>query len=143
MSDVEKNYLVLLRVLLVSAGFAWGISLAGLVLPWGLVEKELQGLGAGALDDFMVQYWLKMAAAVYTLAGCFYVIVAMQPMKYRVVIGFIGWAHAVLGVVFLVNGLMLGVDAIPLYVDVAFCFCVGVGIVAINGKLWRHGWGVE
>ncbi len=142
MSDVEKKYLVLLRILLVSAGFAWGISLAGLVLPWGIVEKELQGLGAGALDDVMVKYWLKMAAAVYTLMGCFYVVVAMRPMKYRVVIGFIGWGHAVLGVVFLVNGLKLGVDAIPLYVDVAFCLCVGVGILAVNGKLRRVGGGI-
>ena len=55
------------------------------------------------------------------------------------VIGFIGWAHAVLGVVFLVNGMLLGVEAIPLYVDVAFCLCVGAGILAINGKLQKAG----
>ncbi|MBE0535183.1 MAG: hypothetical protein IH624_05890 [Phycisphaerae bacterium] len=130
-----QKYLLLLRLLLISAGVAWGVSVAGLVLPWAMVEKELRGLGAGTVDDVMVQYWLKMAAAVYTALGCFYVWVAIRPVRYRAVIGLIGWLHVILGAVFLVNGQMLGVGAIPLYVDVGFCFCVGLGIVAVNGRL--------
>ena len=37
MSDVEKKYLFLLRVFLLGAGIAWGVSVLGLVLPWSVV----------------------------------------------------------------------------------------------------------
>ncbi len=66
MNETEKKYLLLLRVFLLSAAIAWACSVLGLILPWAVVDKELQGLGAEAIDDVMVQYWLKMAAAVYT-----------------------------------------------------------------------------
>ena len=118
------------------AAIAWGVSVAGLVLPWSMVEKELGGLGAGLpIGDVMVIYWLKMAAAVYTLMGCFFVIVAIWPFKYRPIVGLIGYMHLILGAVFLINGLMLGVEAIPLYADVGFCFCVGAGILGANRKV--------
>jgi len=136
MNDKEKKYLLLLRVLLISAAVAWGVSLAGLVVPWSMVEKELAGMGATLpMDDIMVQYWLKMAAAVYTLMGCFFIIVAVWPLKYRQVIKLIGLMHVVLSVVFLLNGLILGVDGIPLYVDVSFCLFVGVGILVLSRSL--------
>ena len=135
MNEMEKKYLLLLRVFLLSAAIAWACSVLGLILPWAVVDKELQGLGAEPIDDAMVQYWLKMAAAVYTLGGCFFVMVAILPIKYRAVIGLIGYLHMILGAVLLGNGLVLGVEAIPLYVDVGFCFCVGLGIFAANRKL--------
>ncbi|MCD6392401.1 MAG: hypothetical protein J7M40_02730 [Planctomycetes bacterium] len=138
MNEIEKKYLLLLRVFLLSAAVAWGCSVLGLVLPWAMVDKELQGLGAGPIDDVMVQYWLKMAAAVYTLGGCFFVMVAIWPIKYRAVIGFVGCLHMILGAVLLGNGLVLGIEAIPLYVDVGFCFCVGLGIFAANRKLRKY-----
>ena len=92
-------------------------------------------IGAKPGNDIMVQYWLKMAATVYTLMGCFFVMAAIRPIKYQSVIGPIGIFHMLLGVVLLINGLMVGIEAIPLYVDVGFCFCIGLGIVAANGKL--------
>ena len=132
----KKKYLFLLRVLLFSAAAAWGVSVLGLVLPWSMIAEELRGLDAQlGGEDVMVQYWLKMAAAVYTLMGCFFVMVGIRPKKYYAVIKLIGYLHLVLGAVFLVNGLMLGVGAIPLYVDVGFCFCVGAGIIVISSKI--------
>ena len=77
MEDKEKQYLLLLRVLLVSAAVAWGVSVFGLILPWSMVEKELGNYGAQLpIDDPMIIYWLKMAATVYTLMGCFFVMVS-------------------------------------------------------------------
>ena len=55
--------------------------------------------------------------------------------KYYAVIKLIGYLHLILGAVFLVNGLMLGIGAIPLYIDVGFCFCVGAGIIVISGRI--------
>ena len=135
MNKIEKRYLLLLRLFLLSAAMAWGVSVLGLVLPWSVVERELSELGAKSGIDIMVQYWLKMAAGVYTLMGCFFVMVAIRPIKYRSVIGPIGFAHILLGTVFMVNGLVLGIGAIPLYADVGFCFFVGLGIVVANKKL--------
>jgi len=134
MSKDEKS-LLLLRVLLISAGVAWGVSAAGLVLPWAMVDKELQGLGARPVDDPMIQYWLKMAAAVYTLIGVFYLLVALRPAKYRAIIPLIGPLHLILAAVFLANGLMLHIDPIPLYVDVGLCVCVGLGLTAVSRKV--------
>ena len=138
MNNDKKKCLLLLRLFLLSSAVAWGVSVAGLVFPWSVVEKELVGLGAEPGIDVMVQYWLKMAAAVYTLMGCFFVMVAVWPMKYRAVIGPIGVLHVILGTVFLINGLVLGIDVIPLYVDVGFCYCIGVGIVTANSKLRKN-----
>ena len=136
MRGQEKKYLFLLRLLLFSAAAAWGVSVLGLVLPWSMVAEELRGLGAELGDqDVMVAYWLKMAASVYTLMGCFFLMVGIRPLKYYAVLKTISYVHMVLGAMFLVNGLMLGVDAIPLYIDVGFCFCVGLGIFVISGKM--------
>lgn len=135
MTDDDKKCLMLLRLFLVGAGIAWGVSVFGLVLPWEIVNGELVKLGAESIDDSMVIYWLKMAAAAYTLIGCFFVAVAIWPAKFRTVIGPIGWMHTILGAILLVNGLLLGIGAIPLYVDSIFCICVGVGILIINCKL--------
>ena len=135
MDDQDKKHLLLLRVFLVSAALASGCSLLGLVLPWSMVDKELTNLGAQPIDDIMVQYWLKMAAAVYTLLGCFFVLVAVRPFKYCVAIAPIAYFHLILTPVLLINGLILGIHAIPLYIDTAFCLCVGLGIFATNRKL--------
>ncbi len=132
MDKVEEKKLFLLRLFLLSAAVAWGVSVFGIVLPWSIVEKELCGFGAKPHIDTMVQYWLKMAAAVYTLMGCFFAMVTIWPTKYRSVIGLIGIGHIVLGAVFMVNGVLLGIEAIPLFVDVGFCFFVGIGIVIVN-----------
>lgn len=138
MNKMEKQYLFLLRVFLLSAAVAWGVSVLGLILPWSVVQKELIELGAESSNDIMMQYWLKMAAAMYTLMGCFYIMVAIRPLKYRSVIALIGILHLLLGTVFLINGLMIGIEPIPLYVDVGFCFCIGLGIIAAKTKLRKY-----
>jgi len=138
MNEADKKYLFLLRLFLFSAAVAWGVSVLGLVLPWAIVENELSGLGAKLGNDIILQYWLKMAAAVYTLMGCFFVMVGIRPAKYRAVIELISYLHISLGAVFLINGLILGIEAIPLYIDVGFCFCIGFGIFVINGKLREY-----
>ncbi|HRT51558.1 MAG TPA: hypothetical protein P5279_13780 [Anaerohalosphaeraceae bacterium] len=135
MNAENKRYIILLRLLLISAGVAWGVSVAGLVFPWSTVDRQLQDLGARPIDDPMIQYWLKMAAAVYTLIGGFYLVVALRPAKYRAVIPLIGPLHLVLAAILLANGLTLRIDPIPLCVDVGFCLCVGAGLIAVNRKL--------
>lgn len=84
MNQKERQYILLLRVFLFSAALAWGVSVLGLILPWAIVANELRGLGTKLNEsDIMVQYWLKMAAVVYTLVGCFYVPVGIKPFAYR------------------------------------------------------------
>ncbi len=95
MTAIEKKHLILLRVFLVGGAIAWGVSVFGLILPWSMVDAELGKLGAEPINDAMVKYWLKMAAAVYTLLGCFYVMVTIRPVKYRAVIAPIGWLQRV------------------------------------------------
>ena len=135
MNDHDKKHLLLLRVFLISAALASGCSLLGLVLPWSVVDKQLTDYGAQPIDDPMIAYWLKMAAAVYTLLGCFFLLVAVRPLKYRVTIAPIAYFHLILAPILLTNGLILAIHPIPLYIDTAFCLCVGLGIFATNRKL--------
>ena len=44
MNAENKRYIILLRLLLISAGVAWGVSVAGLVFPWSTVDRQLQDL---------------------------------------------------------------------------------------------------
>ena len=139
MNDTDKKHLLILRFFLIAAALAWGCSVLGLVVSWPIVEKQLTEYSAVfAEGDIMIPYWLRMAAAVYTLAGCFYVIIAVKPVRYRAVIGPIGYMHLALTAILLTNGLILGVDAIPLYVDTGFCLCTGLGITATNIKLQKY-----
>jgi hypothetical protein len=138
MDNHDKKHLLLLRVFLISAALASGCSVLGLVLPWHIVDKQLTGYGAQPIDDPMVIYWLKMAAAVYTLLGCFFLLVAVRPAKYHITIAPIAYFHLILAPVLLINGLILGIHPIPLYIDAALCLCVGLGIFATNRKLKQH-----
>lgn len=58
MTATDKKHLILLRVFLVGAAIAWGVSLFGLILPWAMVDAELVKLGAESINDPMVKYWL-------------------------------------------------------------------------------------
>jgi hypothetical protein len=55
------NKVSLLRIMLLSAAFGWGISVFGVILPWPLVSAQLASLGAGEIVETpMLNYWLRV-----------------------------------------------------------------------------------
>jgi hypothetical protein len=61
--------------------------------------------------------------------GFLFLILAINPQKYRAMLAFAGYFMIIEGIVLLVYGLVLDLDLIPFCVDVAFCIIIGIGIV--------------
>jgi FtsH-binding integral membrane protein len=81
----------LLRLFLGFSAFAWGISVVGVLLSWSAAEQALQGLGARPIAyDPMLDYWLRMAAGAFALVGGLFLLLMIQPVKYRMIIPWFG-----------------------------------------------------
>jgi hypothetical protein len=119
-----------LRVALLFSALVWGVSAYGVFARWENVVTALKGLGAGTLpDDPMLDYWLRMAAGAFTLVGTGYLLVALQPRKYAVMLPWFGWIMIGEGIVLLSHGLRLGLGPLPFAGDVSACFGGGLGIL--------------
>lgn len=120
----------LLRVFLLFSAVVWGGAFVGVVLPWPTAVSALQGLGAKAIPtDRMLDYWLRMASGAFALVGGLYLLLALQPVRYAVIIPWFGWLMLAEGVILLVHGVRLGLPPLPFYADTGACCIGGVGIV--------------
>jgi len=129
-----------LRVLLFFSALIWGISVFGLVLPWGKAVEVLSGFGAGAIPhDPMLEYWLRMTAGAFTGVGIFFLVLALNPGKYANVIPLAAGLMFGEGLVLLVCGIRLGLHPFPFYADTAACLGAGAGIMALAGEVARGG----
>lgn len=132
----EAKLLITLRILLVSAGIGWGISVFGVFLPWPMVVDQLVGLGAGEIQpDPMLNYWLRMAATAFTAIGIFFLILAAYPRKYAAFVPLAGVFLIIEGTVLLIYGLLLNLEPLPFAFDAAFCLIIGAAVVIAQRKL--------
>jgi hypothetical protein len=123
----------LLRMILGFAGLVWGASVFGVFLSWSAAEAALEGLGAQPIAyDRMLDYWLRMAAGAFTLIGCWYLVLAIWPLKFRVAIPWFGALLLVEGVILLVHGIRLGLPPLPFYADTGACLLLGGAIMALS-----------
>jgi hypothetical protein len=129
-SKSEKNSLyILLRVLLVCAGFGWFISVFGVFMPWSFVAKQLTELGAQNLpNDPMLNYWLRMTAGAFSFIGLAFLALSLKPQQHLGVIRFAAVFLIVEGVILGTAGLALKLFPIPYCVDSLFCLVIGIGI---------------
>ncbi len=79
--------------------------------------------------DRMLDYWLRMASGAFALIGALYLLLMLQPRRYRDMIPWFGVFALVEGIVLLIHGLRLSLPAMPFYGDVAACIVGGVGIL--------------
>jgi hypothetical protein len=123
----------LLRVVLVFSAFVWGVSAFGLFLGWESAASVLQGLGAKPIPyDPMLDYWLRMAAGAFTLVGTGYLLLALFPRKYTVMLPWFGWIMVVEGFILLLHGWRLELAPFPFWGDVSASFLGGVGILMLR-----------
>jgi len=98
----------LLRVALVFSAAVWGVSAFGVFLKWDTAAGALQGMGAKLIPyDPMLDYWLRMASGAFALVGTGYLLLAISPRKYAVMLPWFGWIMIVEGMILLVHGLRL------------------------------------
>jgi hypothetical protein len=122
-----------LRFFLGFSALVWGVSIYGVFAPWPAASEALEGLGAQEIRyDRMLDYWLRMAAGAFTLIGCWYFIMMLQPHKFRAAIPWFGALMLVEGLILSVHGLRLSLSPFPFYADVAACLLCGFGILFFN-----------
>jgi len=74
----------MLRLFLVFSALGWVVCVIGVFLSWSSFTNLLHGLGGPIIGyDRMLDYWL--TAGAYTLIGLLYLLLAVQPAKYRAV----------------------------------------------------------
>ncbi len=131
--------LLLLRLFLIYSGLGWAVCLAGVFVPaktaFAMLEY-LSGIDAALFaSDPMIDYWLRMAAAAFSLVGAGFLILAVRPRQFRQVLPFAGAFMLIQGLVLAVHGLRLGLGPNPFFGDVAFCLAGGIGILCTMGSV--------
>jgi hypothetical protein len=125
-----RSRLILLRIFFFGAALGWGVSFVGAVFPWPRFAANLFRLGGVNVPDSpMIVYWVRMACAVYGFIGIFYLLLGLNPRKYRSMIPFSAALMLGVGAILLVHGLRLGLPALPFTADVTFCLGIGTGIL--------------
>jgi hypothetical protein len=129
----NSTRLRLLRIVLLFAAFAWGVSAFGVFSTWDSAAQALQGMGAKPIAyDRMLDYWLRMASGAFTLVGVGYLLLAINPRKYALLLPWSGWLMVIEGIVLAGHGFRLGLPPFPFYGDIAACFAGGAAILALQ-----------
>ena len=118
------------RIFLLAGAIGWGISIAGVILPWRMMDQILQNLGAaGPVTDPLTRYWFRMAAGAWSVIGFFCLMAFLSPAKYRKMIPLLGIGSLFEGVVLLLHGMVLDLPLFPFAADVGFCLITGCGLL--------------
>ena len=125
------------------AALGWGICVAGIFAP-SKATFELLGYVGGIdpgplLADPMYDYWLRMASSVFTFIGVAYLLLAIWPKKYAVVLPFAGVFMLAEGLILLIHGLRLHLPDTPFSGDTSFCFIGGIGLLFSMGSVRGKG----
>ena len=111
------------------------LSVAGVFLPLSVIESLATMLGMGPFPDSpVVVYALRTMSATYVGIGVFFVILALNPMKYGVLVPLSGAAAVFLGVACAIYGLLSGIPLWWFVGDALACTIVGILILLF----WRR-----
>jgi len=119
-----------LKICLWIAGFACLLSVFGMFLPMSVFESIAKFFGIESLPDSpLLVYAVRLMSGTYAAVGVFFVILALDPMKYGVMVPFSGLGAVFVGVVCAIAGLL---TAMPLWWflgDSLSCLVLGVLIL--------------
>ncbi len=119
-----------LKICLWIAGVGCLLSVFGMFLPMPVFESIAKFFGIESLPDSpLLVYAVRLMSATYAAVGVFFIILAMQPMKYGVMVPFSGLGAVFVGVVCAIAGLL---TAMPLWWflgDSLSCLVLGVLIL--------------
>ncbi len=119
-----------LKICLWIAGVGCLLSVFGMFLPMSVFESIAKFFGIESLPDSpLLVYAFRLMSATYAAVGVFFIILALQPMKYGVMVPFSGVGAVFVGVVCAIAGLL---TAMPLWWflgDSLSCLVLGVLIL--------------
>jgi hypothetical protein len=133
MSLSNSALLRFLRIFLLFAAFARGVSAFGVFSPWDAAAQALRGMGAKHITyDRMLDYWLRMASGAFKFVGIGYLLPAINPRKHASILPWSGWLMLIEGAVLAIHGFRLGLRPFPFCGDIAACFAGGGAILALH-----------
>lgn len=123
------NNKILLRALqigLIFSSLGWGISFIFTFSSWDSASDQLFLMGAERIEyQPLLDYWLKMASAVFGCIGIGSALACMRPVLFRGFILFLGPFHLFVGSVLVASAGINQLDreSHPTFVaDITFCF---------------------
>ena len=121
-----KNFLWIAGIVCLLSGY-------GLFLPISGWEAIANFFGAESLqlpDSPLFVYVVRVCSAMAVATGVYLIILALNPMKYPVLIPFTGLASVFLGLVCGITGLTVGMSPLWFLGDTLSCVIVGLLILA-------------
>jgi hypothetical protein len=124
-----------LKICLWVAGILCLLSVFGMFLPLSAFESIAKFFGVESLPDSpVVEYAVRAVSATYVGVGIFFVILALNPVKYGVMVPFSGLCAIFIGVVCAITGVSVRMPALWYLGDSVPCVVLGVLILVF----WRR-----
>jgi hypothetical protein len=124
-----------LKICLWIAALGCLLSVFGMFLPIGVLESIAKVFGGQAFPDSpLLPYAIRTVSATFVAVGVFFIILALHPMKYGVIVPFSGLASMFIGVVCAITGPAVGMPTLWFLGDSLSCLVLGVLIIVF----WRR-----
>jgi hypothetical protein len=124
-----------LKICLWITGILCLLSAFGMFLPVSAFESISGFFGAEPLGDSpVVEYAIRAVSATYIGVGIFFVILALNPVKYGVMVPFSGLCAIFIGAVCAITGIAVRMPALWYLGDSVPCVVLGVLILVF----WRQ-----
>ena len=124
-----------LKICLWIAGVLCLLAVVGLFLPFSACQAVARFFGVESLPDSpLIMYVIRTAAATYVGIGVYFVILALRPKDYGVLVPFSGLAAVFVGAVCGITGLIVKMPVLWFLGDCLSCAVLGVLILLF----WRR-----
>ena len=119
-----------LKICLWIAGIGCLLSVFGMFLPVSAIESITKFFGIESLPDSpQFMYAVRLMLGTYAAVGVFFIILALDPMKYGVMVPFSGVGAVFVGVVCAIAGLLAEMPLWWFLGDSLSCLVLGVLIL--------------
>jgi hypothetical protein len=119
-----------LKICLWIAGIGCLLSLLGMLLPVSSWQSIARFFGVESFPDSpLFMYVLRVGSGTYAAVGIFFVILALDPLKYGVMVPFTGLGAVFVGVVCAIAGLLTKMPFWWFMGDSLSCLILGVLIL--------------
>jgi len=124
-----------LKICLWIAGVGCLLSVFGVFLPISVWESIAKAFSVELVlpDSPLFSYMVRLMSATFTGIGVFFIILALRPMDYGIMVPFSGLAAVVLGVICAITGLAVAMPILWFLADSLSCVVLGVLIFVF----WR------
>jgi hypothetical protein len=119
-----------LKICLWVAGILCLSSIVGVFLPMSMCESMVEYFGIESLPDSPLFFYMaRVTSAMAAWIGVFFIILALRPMDYGIMVPFSGLAAVVLGVVCAITGFTVKMPNLWFLGDSLSCLVLGILIL--------------